>query len=197
MTHWPGERSVTDSAPVAAPARSPWVTRRELLAGVGVVAVLAVVAVPLGVLWQALCAHGTGYVVGAHTVIPGESEAFVAADGWFAVLTGAVGILAALLAWTRPRWRGPTMLAALTVGGLLGALITATVGRTVAGGHASGPVNTLVTLPIEVRAHGLLFVEPLAAVAVTCLFAVFARDDNLDRSAPMPTTPVVASADAP
>jgi Protein of unknown function (DUF2567) len=157
------------------------------LGGAVLVAALAVIGLPLGLIWQAISPHSVGYVAAAHTVIPDQSEAFIAADARFVLLTGAVGLAAGVIVWSRAAWRGPAMMTALAVGGLAGALVAAWVGQTVGGGHSMGPVQTLVRLPIAVRAHGLLFVEALAAVALCCLFAAFAKRDDLRRRGTEPS----------
>jgi hypothetical protein len=160
-------------------AAQPWLTRRELVRGCVVIAALAVIGVPLGVVWQAISPHAVGYVVAARTVIPDQTETFIATDARFVLLTGAVGLAAGVAGWSRVAWRGPALIAALAMGGVAGALVAAWVGRVVGGGHATGQVQTLIMLPIAVRAHGLLFVEALAAVALCCLFTVFTKRDDL------------------
>jgi hypothetical protein len=162
--------------------RDPWLSRTDLLRGGWIIAVLAVVGAPVGVLWQAISPHTVGVVVGAHAIIPDETETFIASDGRFALLTGAVGALAAVVAWLRPTWRGPSTTAAVTIGGLAGSLVASWVGRLTGGGHADGKLGSVIALQVAVRSHAILVVEPLASVWLICLFALFAKQDDLRRA---------------
>lgn len=154
----------------------------ELRVGAGLLLALLVVGTLLGPLWQAISPRTVGYVAAAHTVIPDENEALIATDARFVMLTGAVGVLTAVLMWTRVPWRGPTVVAALAFGGLLGALATALVGGWTGGGTVDGAVRSVVTLPVAVRAHGLLLVEALLAVTVYGVLVLFASSDDLGRT---------------
>jgi hypothetical protein len=110
----------------------------------------------------------------------------VAADGRFLVLTGAVGLLAAVLAWLRVRHRGPLLLLALIVGGLGGAYLTRYVGYLTGGGNYTGKVNTIIShLPLSLHIPGLVFVEPALAALVYGVLVAFAADDGLGRPDPV------------
>lgn len=159
----------------------PWANRRDVVVALVIIAVLVVAGALLGLLWQAISPRSIGYVYQPHAVIPDENEALIGSDARFALLTAGVGALAALAAWTRVGWRGPATVAALVVGGLLGAGATNLVGSWVGGGHDDGAVRTLLMLPVRVRAHGVLVLEALAAVVVYALFAMFTSRDDLGR----------------
>jgi Protein of unknown function (DUF2567) len=147
---------------------------------------LAAVGLPAGLLWRAWSPRTVGFVYQPHAVIPDESEALIASDGRFLVITGAIGLLAAVLVWSRRAWRGPLVAAALGAGALAGALLTDLVGRLAGGGHSDGPVRSVVRLPIAVRAEGLLLIEPLMALLVYGLAVSFAARDDLGRPASRP-----------
>jgi hypothetical protein len=118
-------------------------------------------------------------------VIADETEAFIAADGRFLVLTVAVGVLAAVAAWFARAVRGPWMVAGLALGGLVGALLTALVGHVVRGSSRAVPVaphiERIAHLPLQVHATGLLFLEGAAAALVYGLFVAFSAYDDLGR----------------
>ena len=114
--------------------REPWVVRRDVYIGGWVVAALALVGVPLGLIWQAVSPRSAGLVLQSGAIIPDETEALIGTDGWFALLTGVVGLIAALVVWTRRPWRGPATVVALALGGVVGALVTALVGHLTGGG---------------------------------------------------------------
>src|SRR6478752_6614460 len=71
--------------------REPWVVRRDVYIGGWVVAALALVGVPLGLIWQAVSPRSAGLVLQSGAIIPDETEALIGTDGWFALLTGVVG----------------------------------------------------------------------------------------------------------
>jgi hypothetical protein len=144
-----------------------------------VLIVLAAGGVGLGLIWQAMSPRAKGFVYLPQVVIPDEKESLVASDGRFLLLTGAAGIVVAGAAWLRRSARGPATALALVGGGLLGALLTDLVGRLAGGGHDTGALNSVVTLPVRVHARGLLLAEPALAALVCAACALFARRDDL------------------
>jgi hypothetical protein len=144
---------------------------------------LAVLGALLGVLWQRWSPPGPlGYVIAPHAVQPDETEAFVAADGRFAVICASTGLLAGVAAWLYKPTRGPVAAVALAVGGLLGAVLTDLVGHLLAGGTGDGDARTVLRhLPLAVHMHGLLVLEAAVAVLVYSLFVSFAAADDLGR----------------
>ena len=134
-----------DMAPTAQRSRrEPWVVRRDVYVGGWIVATLALVGIPLGLVWQAVSPRSAGLVLQAGAIVPDETEAFIGTDGWFALLTAIAGLIAALLVWTRRSWRGPAAVVALALGGVVGALVTALVGHLTGGGESDGKAGALV-----------------------------------------------------
>ena len=156
---------------------------RDLRVSIGVIVALVAAGIPAGMIWWAWSPRTVGYVFAPHAVIPDDSEALIASDGRFLVITAAVGLLAAVLVWSRRSWRGPLVAAGLGVGALAGALVTDLIGRLAGGGHTDGPLHTLIKLPVAVRAEGLLLVQPLVALLVYGLAVSFASHDDLGRPA--------------
>lgn len=166
--------------PEGSAARSnPWFSSRDLGPAAVILVGMALAGVLIGLLWPAISPRTKGLVFLPNMVTPDESESMIAADGRFLLLTGAVGIIAAVAAWMRRSARGPATALALIAGGLLGALLTDFVGRQVGGGHDTGALNTVITLPVRVHARGLLFVEAAVAALVYAACALFARRDDL------------------
>jgi hypothetical protein len=164
------------------PRREAMVTRADVVLAVLTVVVLVVVGVLLGLLWAKISPHRPrGYVVQGG-IIADETEAFIAGDGRFAIITALAGLVAAVALWTRPAWRGPAAIGGLVVGGVLGALATDGIGRLVGGGQASAPVGQAIdALPLQVHALSLLAIEALVAVLVYGLLVVFSNRDDLGR----------------
>jgi hypothetical protein len=122
-------------------------------------------------------------------VIADETEAFIAGDGRFAVLTAGIGLLAGALAWCLRSVRGPWLVAALGLGGLVGAVLTDVVGAAVrGGGHAvavTPDVARIAHLPLHVHATGLLLLEGAVAALLYGLFVAFTAHDDLGRPDPV------------
>ncbi len=164
-------------------AGTTWFEVADLRFAGPLVAVLAVVGAATGLLWSAISPHSRGIVVPGLGVIPDESESFVAADGRYALLTGAVGLVIGIVVWSVPRRRGPVTAAALGAGGLIASVLTAVVGHAVSSGHSTGSANTVITLPVTLHAHGLLLLGPAVALLAYLVGVLLARPDDLGRPA--------------
>jgi len=163
-------------------------TRTDLRFAALVAGALAVVGALLGLVWMAWSPAQPKAFVYA----PGkeftyeESEAWVASDGRFFVLTAVTGLVAALLVWFRVRNRGPLPLLGLIVGGLAGAYLTWYVGYLTGGGTSTGKLNTIIEhLPLSLHTHGLVFVEPALAALLYGMLVAFATHDDLGRPDPV------------
>jgi hypothetical protein len=163
-------------------------TRADLRFAALVVVVLAVLGAVLGLIWMAWSpAQPKAFVYApGKSFTYEESESWIATDGRFLVLTGGLGLVAAVLAWFRVRNRGPLMLLALIVGGLGGAYLTRWVGYLTGGGNYTGKLDTIVThLPVSLHIPGLVFVEPAIAALVYGMLVAFATHDDLGRPDPL------------
>lgn len=180
----------------ALPAPMPTVepqTRADLRSAVQVAGALMVLGALLGVVWGLWSPPGpAAEVLGGGAFQPDETEAFIAGDGRFLVLTGAAGLVTAMALWFgRTGTRGAIALVGMAVGGLVGALFTELVGHLSGGGsftgrtyhYADGSARQLTPhLPLSLHAHGLLFVEAALATLVYGMFVAFAARDDLGRS---------------
>lgn len=148
-----------------------------------IVGVLAVLGILVGLLWWAISpGRPLGIAIAPGQVVADETESFISTDGRFLILTAVVGLVAGVLAWRRRSWRGPLVPLALALGGLLGALLTDLIGRTVGGGQ-SAPTPDAATLKLAVHAEGFLLAEAFVGVVVYALCALFANHDDLGRTA--------------
>lgn len=156
---------------LAAPRRSRW--RGDLVAGTSVAAVLAVLGVPVGLLWAAIAPRALVVFGSAGPdLVDDQTKAFIGADSWFLVLTGLAGIICGVLAF-RFAGRRHGMLTALgvAVGGLAAGWIAARTGHQVglAGWQAARAANTAgstARLYLKIRATGVLVTWALAAELV-------------------------------
>lgn len=179
-------------------ARWPWAAlRRPSAVGVVVAVVLALSGVPAGAVWSAIAPRA-----GLIAVAPGqavlddpESTAYMAADGRFAVLTMAVGVVVAVVAYTLAGRRyGTAAAVGLAVGGVLGSLAAWQMGRVPSLGgyrHAlhAASVGDHLAAPLTLHARGVLVLGALAAVAAFGLIEVCASIIGNQPDDPGPAPP--------
>ena len=180
----------------AAPARAQPETVRDVVAALVTLAVLAVAGVVAGFVWAQLSPpRPPAQILSGGRYIPDETEAFIAGDGRYLIITVVIGLVAALAAWfLRPANRGVAVAAGLVVGSLVGATSTAWIGNVAGGGSLTGRVVPLADgqtirltkhLPLTLHTYGLVVVQAAVAVAVYGLFVAFAVHDDLNRPDPV------------
>ncbi|GAA3033910.1 hypothetical protein [Streptosporangium longisporum] len=136
------------------------------------VLVIAVAGVLAGVLWS-LAAPRPPYVVTKQGPLLADpsTQALIAADGWFAVVTGGLGLVCGAVGYAVSRNGRPVpVVAGLAAGGLLGAHLALLVGRSVTLGAvsvaASGVSASVVAGPLELTARGVLYAWPTLAAGL-------------------------------
>jgi hypothetical protein len=168
---------------------------RDLRAGGLLALLVAASGVPLGLLWAAVGPRASVMLTSDGAVLAEHSqEAFVGADGTFAAIGLGAGFVAGAAAYLWRRGRGPWTAIGLAAGSLAGAWVAWKVGHQV-GLSAyqrlleSEPAGQEFERPVDLRAHGALFVEPIVAVIVYVLAAGWSRFGDLGRvTSPGPET---------
>ena len=135
-----------------------------LAAVAGVLVGTALLGVLAGFTWAAVAPRALAVVVGRGSadVVNPETNAFIAADGWFTLLTTIGGVISGLLGYVfAVRRHGPLTMAAVLVGGLPAALIAMWIGQqsgNAAFNHAlkAGQPGVLVHAPLSVGGIGAL-----------------------------------------
>ena len=135
--------------------------------------VLALLGVGAGFLWSAV-APRTPYVVTKTGPVLSDpiTQSLIAADGWFAVITGVAGFACAIVAYIIARDRRPVaLLSGLAAGGLVAGYLTLAVGTSLGTStvQAAAPSSAGVGSTVDVlglTAYGVLLSWPLVAVAV-------------------------------
>jgi len=144
---------------------------RALLAAAAAIVGTAVLGVGAGFLWMALAPRAVLVVVapGSANVVNPETSAFIAADGWFILLSVLGGLVSGLAGYllTVRRYREPAM-AGVLVGGLAAALVAMWIGQRSGRaafnhGLAAGQPGSLLRAPLVLGGHGALAFWPLAA----------------------------------
>jgi hypothetical protein len=163
------------------PRKAEWVTAAVLISA------LAVIGAAVAPLWVHLAprlAFRVDQPGRALPVIP-EAEEYIGADGRFVFITLVVGLLAGLACWLVRRSRGPLVLLALAVGGLVGAVITWRLGMRIGTGYQPADlqhVGRIVYQPLTLRARSALVVEPVAAVLAYLLGVGFTARNDLGQN---------------
>jgi hypothetical protein len=104
--------------------------RQDLPLAVVVLAVVAALGVPAGLLWHRLSSQPTVVdVPGGVSVLPSTDTGFFGVTAWFTGVTAAAGLLVGLVVWLVSRRRGPLIPVALVLGALAAALIARAVGE--------------------------------------------------------------------
>jgi len=183
---------------------------RELLVGLGTLASVVLLGLPLGWLWQLITPRAVLVAAddGLYYTTP-EPEQVFASDGVFILLGLGTGLLLALLSWILlRRYRGPVQLVALVVGSVGGAVLAAWFG------HRFGLTGfrhfvdaaqpgTRASAPVALRAagkfadgvpaaQGSVLAQAIAVVLTYGLLAGMSSEPSLRRrtvAAPQPEAP--------
>ncbi|MEW9548620.1 hypothetical protein [Nonomuraea sp. NPDC050783] len=133
---------------------------------------LATLGIGAGLLWSALAPRAPYQVTRAGLVLADPStQALIAADGWYAVITGGLGLACGAVGWFAGRRWMVGVLAGLGVGGVAGAALTYWVGSTFTIGAvtveaAAAPGVKVVPGALELTANGVSVAWPLLAVGL-------------------------------
>ncbi len=142
--------------------------------------VLALAGVGYGALWAALSPSETLEVRddGVYLLLA-QGEGRIGSQLVFAGIGVAVGLLAAVRCWRRARFPIP-MTAALTVGGLLAALVAWQVGLLLgpADIDPEAAVGSLLDAPLVIDAYGVLLAAALGAVGTWALLLFLTEDQD-------------------
>jgi hypothetical protein len=145
----------------------------QLRIGAAATLVIAVLGVPAGLLWTTVAPRTTYVIAGGKAILGDpESQTLIAADGWFAVLTAAGGLLCAVVAYVLAgRFREMGLLAALGVGGTAAGLIAWWVGSLVGRSSFHHEVRTArdgatAKGALDLHAAGVVIAWPLIAVVI-------------------------------
>jgi hypothetical protein len=147
-------------------------------------AALVVLGVPLGAVWELISPPGPLGVRLPAGIQADESQAFVEADGRYAVIVLIVGLVAGVVAWLLKAARGVLLAVALTAGTLAGSLIADLVGHLLRGQGPTqqhGGLTYYEHLPLQVRMPALLLLESVVALLVYAVCVAFAARDDLGR----------------
>jgi hypothetical protein len=148
---------------------------RQVRAFAVTVLVLAALAILAGLLWSWLSPRAPYTVTPQGTVLADPTtQALISADGWFAAITGGLGLICGAVAWFASRRVPLAVVLGLCAGGVLGAFLTLWIGSTFTLGvvtveAAAAPGMKIVPGSLRLTAEGVLVFWPLLAVGVFAL----------------------------
>jgi hypothetical protein len=180
----------------------------EVLAALGVAAVLSALGYPLAHLWAAVSPRVVLEMTGTGPAyrLPNPEE-YIAAEAVYLLISAVAGLLAAIVVWLLARRRrGPLMLLGLAVGTVVGAAVMSAVGQDIGLAEyqrllREAPAGTRFEVPVKVRSglinpplvQGAILLESLIAVAAYTLMAGFYATASLrperDRAHIVPVQP--------
>ena len=147
------------------PAPAPAQPRRGAAACLAVAAGTLVLAVAAGFLWSAVAPRPLLVMTGRGVaqVVNAETNAFIAADGWYCIICLACGVLTGLAGYLiAVRRQGPVAMLAVLASALAAAWITLWTGEHI--GLASYH-HMLATLPPGAQLHAALTLGARSAIA--------------------------------
>jgi hypothetical protein len=170
--------------------------------GLATAVFLTLLGIPVGLIWEAVAPRPKFVIAAGTTVIADpESQAFIAADGWYSVLTGTVGLAGGLAGYLlvvkfKDRLGELALVLGLAAGGLAGALVAWWMGHSVGLDTfeqlvRTGQDGTPVTGALDLRSSAAVLVWPLLAVMV------FGLLEALDVAQRHPATAPASPAPAP
>ena len=151
-----------------------WLAAAQLLAGL-----LA------GLVWRLTAPSTVSYLISGADgkppfVVPDESESQIAGDGRFVLLSVLLGAVFGLAAWRLRRLRGPVVLGALAVAGLLSSLLARAVGELLSTGSADRQLDAAFTPQLSLHSAPALGIQAFVAVLVYTARAGLSADPDLE-----------------
>jgi hypothetical protein len=167
------------TAPVVEPnrPRPSWRPLALLVAAQLIAGVLA------GLVWRAWSPHSVSYLLSGATgkpfVVPEETESQIAGDGRFVLLSIGLGLVFGLVAWRLRAHRGPVVLAALAVAGVLSSVLARTVGELLPSGSPARRVDTAFAPQLSLHSLPALAVQAFFGVLVYTALVGLSSDPEL------------------
>jgi hypothetical protein len=137
-----------------------------------------------GLVWRMTAPSTVSYLLSGGTgkppfVVPDESEAQIAGDGRFVLLSVLLGVVFGLVAWRLRVIRGPIVLGALAVAGLLSSVLARAVGELLSTGTAHRQLNAAFTPQLSLHALPALAIQAFFGVLVYTAQVGLSSDPDL------------------
>ena len=135
--------------------------------------IIAILGIPAGLLWSAIAPRTAYVIVGGKALLADpEAQTLIAADGWYATLAAAGGLLCGLVAYLLAgRLKDIGLLAGLAVGGTAAGLIAWRLGHLFGLSAFRHQVRTVkdgttARAALDLHASGVVIAWPLIALMV-------------------------------
>jgi LPXTG-motif cell wall-anchored protein len=166
--------------------------RADLRSAAGIVAALALVGVPAGLLWWALAPRADFRVTENGPVPIGDvsPELLVADDAVLALVLAGAGLLAGVAAWFLRRRRGVATVLALALGACLTAVVAWQVGELLGAGPSDtelADVGARVTTSLTLNSPAAMALAPFTALLAYVVAVLHTPDDGLGRTDAQPS----------
>ncbi|NIH87878.1 DUF2567 domain-containing protein [Amycolatopsis granulosa] len=169
------------------PARPRVVVKADLLPAVSLLSLIGIAGIPLGWVWSLLAPPERVRVFDGGQLVPLQLESWHRFDGLavFALLGLAAGVVTGVAVWMLRERRGPVIMIAAVLGGLLAAWLGAQMGVAFANGTYAVTTTPAVGDVIEraprLESMWVLVAQPLATALVYGLLAGWNGRDDLGR----------------
>jgi hypothetical protein len=201
----PGAWSAGVSASAGPPA-APGVIARfgpPAAALLGTAAASALLGLATGLIWSTLAPRALLIVQsrGAAYIVNVETSAYIAADGWFCLLTAIAGLVCGVLGYIfAVRRYGAIAVTGLVLGGLAAALLAMWAGQQqgLAGFRSallSRPAGTYLHEPLTLGGHGALAFWPLIVALTVGTIELVSQSVDRKRADPAQAEPPRPAAD--
>jgi hypothetical protein len=169
------------------------IVRKGLAASALALAGTAVLGFPAGAAWGAIAPRAQLQEIsrGTAQVVNAETSAFIAADGWFCLISVAVGLLTGALGyWLAVRRAGAQATAAMIVGAIAGTLLMLWTGEQIGQATyshqlATSATNTIFNSSLALGAKSCLAFWPLGTAVVIALIEFGRRHDAPRQEGPL------------
>lgn len=187
QAYHPADEQVAGLALSLPRPRPKVVVKADLLPAVSVLSLIGLTGIPLGWIWSRIAPPEHVRVYEANQLVPLQLESWHRFDalGLYALLALVMGIVTAVGVWFLRERRGPVIMIAAVLGGLLAGWLGTSMGMSFADSHyaiAGAPkLGDVVTKAPEIESLWVLLAQPLATALVYGLLAGWNGRDDLGR----------------
>ncbi|SFK80679.1 Protein of unknown function [Amycolatopsis sacchari] len=163
------------------------IVKADLLPSVSVLSLIGLVGIPLGWIWSRLAPPQHVRVYDGGQLVPLQLESWHRFDdlGVYLLLAFAMGIVVGAAVWLLRERRGPVILLAAVLGGLLAGWLGTSMGAAFANGHyavtGTPHVGDVLAKAPQLESMWVLVAQPLATALVYGLLAGWNGRDDLSR----------------
>ncbi|WP_221215623.1 DUF2567 domain-containing protein [Amycolatopsis bartoniae] len=163
------------------------IVKADLLPAVSVLSLVGLVGIPLGWLWSLIAPPERVRVYDGNQLVPLQLESWHRFDdlGIYLLLAFAAGIATGVVVWLLRERRGPVIMIAAVLGGLLAGWLGTSMGVAFANGHyavtGTPKIGDVLVKAPQLESLWVLVAQPLATALVYGLLAGWNGRDDLGR----------------